>query len=209
VNYATLPDNCVTPSGGSECKFVTRKFIRKLRNKKMKKLIVLFTAIILVTGFTTRVMAQATENTASGAVIVTPITITEVSALHFGVMAVLAATPGTCVLSTTGVRTATGGVNLSAQTPVATNASYTVAGQISTTYALTLPATITVTDGASNTMTIGTLLARFNGAGADAVISTLSGTGTDNFTVGGTLTVLAAQPAGVYAGTFNVTVAYN
>jgi hypothetical protein len=80
----------------------------------------------------------------------------------------------------------------------------------STTYALTLPLTITVTRGSgTETMSIGTLLARFNGAGADAVTSTLSGTGTDSFTVGGTLAVAAGQVAGVYAGIFNVTVAYN
>jgi hypothetical protein len=144
-------------------------------------------------------------------VIITPISITETSALHFGVMSVLAGTPGTCVLSTLGVRTQTGGVNLSAQTPVATNAAYTVAGQASTTYALTFGApTITVTKAVTlETMTIGTLLVRFNGAGADAVTSTLDGTGADSFTVGGTLSVAAGQVAGVYAGTFDVTVAYN
>ena len=58
-------------------------------------------------------------------------------------------------------------------------------------------------------MTISGLLARFNGAGADAIVSTLSATGTDNFTLGGTLTVAAAQVAGIYAGAFNVTVDYN
>jgi hypothetical protein len=155
-------------------------------------------------------MAQATENTAAGAVIITPISITESSALHFGVMAVLAGTPGTCVLSTQGVRTATGGVNLSAQAPAATNAAYDVAGQASTTYAITLPATITVTKAVTlETMTIGTLLARTASAGADGLTGTLDGTGADSFTVGGTLSVIAAQVAGTYAGTFDVTVAYN
>jgi hypothetical protein len=176
----------------------------------MKKSIILFAAIFMMAGFACRVMAQATENTTAGAVIITPITITETAALHFGVMAVLAGTPGTCVLSTLGVRTATGGVNLSVQAPVATNAAYNVTGQASTTYALTLPATITVTKAVTlETMTISTLLARFNGAGADAVTSTLAVGGTDSFTVGGTLAVAAAQVAGTYAGTFNVTVAYN
>ena len=171
---------------------------------------ILLVLALVMTAFSSKIMAQATENTAAGAVIITPISITETAALHFGVMSVLAGTPGTCVLSTLGVRTQTGGVNLSAQTPVATNAAYNVAGQASTTYALTLPATITVTKAVTlETMTIGTLLARFNGAGADAVTSTLAVGGTDSFTVGGTFTVAAAQVAGTYAGTFNVTVAYN
>jgi hypothetical protein len=153
----------------------------------MKKLFLLFTAIILIAGFSTRVMAQATENTAAGAVIITPIAISETAALHFGVMSVLAGTPGTCVLSTLGVRTQTGGVNLSAQAPAATNAAYDVSGQASTTFAITLPATITVTRvGFSETMTIGTLLARTASAGADGLTGTLDGSGADSFTVGGT-----------------------
>jgi spore coat protein U-like protein len=58
-------------------------------------------------------------------------------------------------------------------------------------------------------MTIGTLLARTASAGADGLTGTLDGTGADSFTVGGTLSVIAAQVAGTYAGTFDVTVAYN
>ena len=175
----------------------------------MKKLIMLFSAIILMAGFSAKITAQSTVNTSAGVVIITPITLTQVTPLHFGVMSVLTATPGTCVLTTLGARSATGGVNLSAQAPLFTNASYTVAGANSTTYALTLPATITVTDGASHTMTIGTLLARFNLAGADAITSTLTAGGTDSFKVGGTLAVPMAQPAGTYTGTFAVTIAYN
>lgn len=171
----------------------------------------IFAAILMIAGFSNKVMAQATKNTAAGAVIITPISITETSALHFGVMAVLAGTPGTAVLSTQGVRTATGGVNLSAQTPAATNAAYDVTGQASTTYAITLPATITVTEtvGGLETMTIDNLLARTASAAADGLTGTLDGGGADDFTVGGTLNVPAAQLAGTYAGTFDVTVAYN
>lgn len=165
----------------------------------------------MMASFTGRVLAQATENTAAGAVIITPIAITESSPLHFGVMAVLAATPGTCVLSTSGVRTQTGGVNLSAQTPSATNAAYDVSGQASTTFAITLPATITVTEtiGGVETMTIGTLLAQTASAGVDGLTGTLDGSGADSFTVGGTLSVAASQLAGTYSGSFDVTVAYN
>lgn len=175
----------------------------------MKKILMSIAVIILMTGLAGKAFAQATENTAAGAVIITPITISETSALHFGVMAVLAGTPGTCVLSTQGVRTATGGVNLSAQAPAAANAAYDVTGAVSTTYAITLPATITVNDGATHTMTIGTLLARTASAGSDGLTGTLDGSGNDSFTVGGTLSVPAAQTAGVYSGTFDVTIAYN
>ena len=174
----------------------------------MKKTIIIIVAIIIA-GFSANVMAQATKNTAAGAKIVAPISITETSPLNFGTMAVLASTAGTCVLSTQGVRTATGGVNLSAQAPLAANAAYNVGGAISTTYAITLPSTITVTDGAAHNMTIDNILARTASAGANGLTGTLSVTGTDSFTIGGTLNVTAAQVAAVYAGTFNVTVAYN
>ena len=174
----------------------------------MKKLIII-TLVFCMAIFTTTVMAQATKNTTAGAKIVAPISITETSSLNFGTMAVLASTAGTCVLSTQGVRSATGGVNLSAQAPVSANAAYNVGGAISTTYAITLPSTITVTDGSSHNMTIDNLLARTASAGANGLTGTLSVTGTDSFTIGGTLNVTAAQVAAVYSGTFNVTVAYN
>jgi len=175
----------------------------------MKKTILLIALIVMMTGFTSRIFAQATvTGTTAGAVIVTPISLTETAVLHFGTMSVLAATPGTCVLSTQGVRTATGGVNLSAAAPTSTNAAYNVGGNGLATYAITLPATITVTSGGNN-MTINNLLARTASAGADGLTGTLTGGGTDSFTVGGTLVVPAAQPTGAYAGTFDVTVAYN
>lgn len=178
----------------------------------MKRSILLFAAIAMMVGFSGKVMGQATENTAAGAKLITPISISETSALHFGTMSVKTGTGGTCVLSTQGVRTQTGGVDLSSQTPAATNAAYSVSGQAATTYAITLPETITVTEtvGETETMSIGSLLARTASAGADGLTGTLSDpAGTDTFTVGGTLTVPLAQLAGVYAGTFDVTVAYN
>jgi hypothetical protein len=174
----------------------------------MKKGLLLLAAVIMTAGYSTGLMAQATENTAAAAKIVTPLSITETSSLHFGTMAVLAGTPGTCVLSTQGARTQSGGVNLSVQAPSASNAAYNVAGAVNTTYAITLPSTINVTSGASS-MTISSLLARTASAGTDGLTGTLSASGTDDFTVGGTLNVSAGQVTGVYTGTFDVTVAYN
>lgn len=174
----------------------------------MKKLIISFAAVVMMAGFSTKVNAQATENTAAAAKIVTPIAITETSSLHFGTLAILAGTPGTCVLSTQGARTQTGGVNLSVQAPTASNAAYNVSGAMNTTYGITLPSTITVTSGPSS-MTITSILARTASAGADGLTGTLSAAGTDNFTVGGTLEVAAGQTTGLYTGTFDVTVAYN
>jgi hypothetical protein len=175
----------------------------------MKKLTLIFAAVVMMAGFTAKVNAQATENTAAAAKIVTPIAISETSSLHFGTMAVLAGQGGTCVLSTEGVRTATGGVNLSIQTPSASNAAYSVSGAVNTAYAITLPATISVSAGQSASMTIDNLKARSASAGQDGLTGTLSGSGNDSFTVGGILNVAAGQATGLYQGTFDVTVAYN
>jgi hypothetical protein len=174
----------------------------------MKKVLVLLAVVVMITGYSTKVMAQATENTAAAAKIVTPLSITETSSLHFGTLAILAGSPGTCVLSTQGIRSQTGGVNLSVQAPTASNAAYNVSGAINTTYGITLPSTITVTSGAAN-MTINSLLARTASAGVNGLTGTLSASGTDNFTIGGTLNVAAGQVTGIYTGTFDVTVAYN
>ncbi len=172
----------------------------------MKKSIIVIAAIFM-TAFTSNVMAQGvTENTAASAKIVTPIQITETSALNFGTMSGGVA-GGTCILSTSGVRTGT--VNLTNNAPLASNAAYTVNGQISSTYAITLPSTITVIKPITlETMTI-IPIARTASAAVDGVTGTLNNGGTDTFTVGGTLTVGANQASGSYSGTFDVTVNYN
>lgn len=180
----------------------------------MKKSLFTFAVALLIAGFTSNTFAQSgatVTGTTAGAKLVKPMTLTQTSPLHFGVINVLTGVPGTVVLpSNSTIRSFTGGVAASTVAPVATNAAYSVTGTKNVTYALTLPATITVTETlGSETMTISALTARFSGAGADAVTSTLSATGTDNFTVGGTLTVGLDQSTGIYAGTFNVSVDYN
>lgn len=181
----------------------------------MKKSFLLFAAIAMSVSFSTAVMAQTSAQvtgTTAGAKLIVPMTLTETGVLHFGTINILAGAGGTVTLPTSSLtRTFDGGVSASAVAPYATHAAYNVTGTQNVTYALTLPGTITVTEtvGATATMTIGTLKARFNGASGDAVTSTLSGSGTDNFKVGGVLTVPASAVGGIYAGTFDATVDYN
>jgi hypothetical protein len=174
----------------------------------LKNLVVIFSIAVMMTGFTTRVMAQATESTDVAANLVIPIAITETASLHFGTMTVMAGTGGTCVLSTQGVRTQTAGVNLSVQAPVASNAAYNVSGAVNTSYSIMLPAKIKVSC-LSNNMTISKVVARPASSGVDGLTGTLSAAGNDSFTIGGTLDVLPGQAAGLYTGTFDVTVIYN
>lgn len=177
----------------------------------MKKTSIIIVAIVMMAGLTSKVMAQVTENTAAGANILTALSIAEDLPMHFGTMGVLAGTGGTCVVTTAGVRSATSGVTLSAMAPLMSLATYTVTGEPTYTYAITLPASITVTKAVTlETMTIGTLLAKsVSGAESNTATGTLEAGGTEQFSIGGTLNVAAAQVAGAYAGTFNVTVAYN
>ncbi len=117
----------------------------------------------------------------------------------------MAPTSGTNV----GTRTADGTVDL-----IGTDAScalYTVTGTAGSVYTVTLPSTdVTLTGpggAGTNTMTLNTFTINVDGTAA-ATTGTLTA-GTSNFAVGGKLTVASNQNAGAYAGTFNVTVAYN
>jgi hypothetical protein len=181
----------------------------------MKKSLKLFVAIIMIAGFSTTLMAQNTASTltatSAGAELVVPMVLTLTTPLHFGTLVYTGA--GTCVLATLlNARNFNGLLLTSSATPTATNGVYHVTGTIGQTYAVTLPATITVTHTTIgtgvNTMTISALNYHCLSAGADNTAGTLIA-GADDFRVGGTLTALAAQVPGIYAGTFNITVDYN
>jgi hypothetical protein len=161
-------------------------------------------AAFALIAFSSSSFAQATATATATATIVTPISITEVTNMNFGNVAVQTGSGGTVVMTPAGVRAPTGGVTLPTTVGTVAAASFTVNGQGAYTYAITLPAAaVTLTSGA-NTMT------------ATAFTSTPSATGvltagTQTLNVGATLNVTAAQPSGVYvSGTpFNVTVNYN
>jgi hypothetical protein len=180
----------------------------------MEKKLLAFLAVFMMISFTSKGVAQTiatVTGTDAGAKLVVPMTLSQTSPMHFGTINLLTGAAGTVLLpSDSNTRVFGGGVIGMAVAPLATNAAYDVTGTKNVTYALTLPNTITVTETLGTaTMTISLLKARFDGAGTDAVTSTLSSTGTDSFTLGGTLTVGASQVAGIYAGTFDVSVDYN
>jgi len=122
--------------------------------------------------------------------------------MDFGTIAESGA--GTVVLATDGSRSVTGGVSTLASGP-GTAADFIVTGEPSATYAITLPASVSLT-GPGPAMTADTFVSSPTPTG------TLSaGPGTETILVGATLNVAAGQTAGAYttAGTFNVTVNYN
>lgn len=156
----------------------------------------------------TSALAQATATASATATIVTPISISKSADMHFGNVAVGASQPGTVILAPAGTRSATGGVTLPATTGSPAAASFTVSGEASYTYAITLPsASITLSDAANTTnqMTASSFTSSPSATG------TLSGSGSQVLNVGATLSVAAAQAAGTYTTTqdFEVTVNYN
>jgi len=196
----------------------TTNFLQTIfKTNKMKKTFMILSAVVLMAGFSNSAMAvdgvtsSTIAATAAGAKIIVPMTITQVTPLHFGTVNTLTGVAGTVLLPSNSITRVATGVATSPVAPAATNASYTVTGTLSSTYSLTLPATTNVTSAVAESvpMTITLMTARFNGAAADAITSTLSTDGTDSFTLGGTLTVAASQKAGIYTGTFAVTVDYN
>lgn len=157
-------------------------------------------------GFAFAANAQSTATATSTATVVAPITITKNADMNFGNVAVSASTAGTVVLTPEAGRSITGGVTLPASTGTVAAAKFTVSGEGTYTYSITLPSTAhTIKHGTSlSTMTVNAFTSTPSATG------TLTA-GTQALTVGATLNVGAAQEAGTYtSGTgFDVTVNYN
>ena len=148
--------------------------------------------------------AQATTSAAASATIITPITIVKTVDMNFGNVAVSASLAGTVLMTPAGVRTAggAGGVTLPVTAGTVAAASFTVSGQASYTYAITLPSSCTISSS-GNTMTV-------NGFTSNpATTGALSAGGVQTLTVGATLNVAAAQASGVYTNATGVPVTVN
>ncbi len=173
----------------------------------MKKVILTIVAIaaFVLTASAVDNVANKTLSVQSKARIITPITLANTSsqALDFGVIARGTTGSSTIVVGSVAspsINVATGDAVV-LTSAAQTAAKFTVGGENAKTYAITIPSTAqTITDG-STTLNI-TAFTCSNGA--TGAIGT-----NDIFYVGGTLTVPSTTAAGNYAGTFNVTVAYN
>jgi hypothetical protein len=170
--------------------------------KKMNhKMIV---AALVLIGFGASANAQSSASATASATIVTPLSIVKNTDMNFGNVAVQATNGGIVQLAPDGSRTRTGGVTLPAATGTVSAASFTVTGNGSYTYSISLPSSVTLKHASSPAEMI-----------ADAFTSTPSGTGvltagTQDILVGASLNVAASQLAGVYTSeNFDVTVNYN
>jgi hypothetical protein len=169
----------------------------------MKKGTKLILAVLVMIVSASGAYAQATATSPASATIVSPISILKTIDMDFGNVAVQAAAGGTVVLTPASSRTSTGGVTLPATAGTVAAASFTVTGATGYTYAITLPATATISNGGNN-MTVDGFTSTPSATG-------ILTTGTQTLLVGATLNVGAGQAAGVYttATPFSVTVNYN
>lgn len=160
-------------------------------------------SVAILTALTTGVNAQSTATASTTAVLVTPISVAKTTDLHFGTVAA-SATAGTVVLDYANGRTATGGATLPASGATPTTGVFTVTGQGSSTFSISIPTTLTLTSGGGATMTVNNIICEQGTSG------TLS-SGTRALNIGATLVVAAAQVAGTYtnASDLLVTVNYN
>lgn len=150
-------------------------------------------AATAVLGLAGSAASAATATATAKAKILKQVSVTKTSDLDYATI-VSSPAASTVIVATDGTRTCGAGLTCTGTT---TAAGFGVVGTTGQVVTVTVPATVSLTSG-TNTMT-STLLSS---------AATLTLTGTDKFTVGGTLAVGANQIDGNYAGTFNVTVDY-
>ena len=136
----------------------------------------------------------ATATATAKAKILKQVSVAQKADLNFGTI-VTGTGASTVVVTPAGARTCGAGL-VCTGTPVA--ALFEIVGTVDQVVTLVAPASValTATGGGSMTVTLNNPTA------------TRKLTGTDSFTVGGTLNVGAAQADGEYSGTFDVTVNY-
>lgn len=182
-----------------------KKEYQKQNNQiTMKKIIVLFAGLFLMSFAAQNLNAQtsATDASATSAHIVKPITLTNNVPLYFGKIVPTSAA-GTVEVTPAGARTFAGGALVFQNDPTSfTAAEFTVTGENNAGYSIVLPADGAVTlTGAGTPMPLDDFSTNASG--------TLNASGTETFQVGATLNVGVNQTPGTYTGSFNVTVAYN
>lgn len=181
---------------------------KSTKTKNMKKNLLTLATILTIGFFTNNVNAQATDEVTatSGATIVTPISISVTETLQFGSL-VSGISGGKIKLGSDGILALPGGSVVLIASTLVEVPEFTVNGGKDRAFTITLPTdlsnqTVTHTDGAT-TMA----LSKFETA--SALSTSLDTDGKKTFKVGATLELAANQTAGVYTGSFPVSVDYN
>lgn len=168
----------------------------------MKKFFAFASTFMLVV-ISTGAFAQSTATATASANVIQPLEIVKTADLAFGNMASGAAA-GTVTIDTDGARSFTGGVTLIDAGSVQNAASFDINGFANASFAIALPTSIVIeTEGGADQMTVDGFVSNLG------VESILDDAGQASLEVGATLNIEALQAAGLYSGTFDVTVAYN
>ena len=170
--------------------------------KQLAKAIII--TLVLLAG-SASVVAQSTATATASATVVTPISITKVTDMNFGNVAVSALLAGTATLTPLGSRSAggAGGVTLPAILGTVAAATFLVTGQANYTYSITLPSSSTLSDGSGHSMTVTGFTSSPSATG------TLSILGVQTLSVGATLNLAAGQAAHAYTSASGVPVTVN
>ncbi len=177
----------------------------------MRKSGFLLVFLLCSTGFTVTLRAQGLLLSSSAAKIGTELSIVETAALHFGTMTKPTSAVNV-VLTPVNNRTATvpSAITLLPQAPLSSPAAYILYGSKNAHYLVTLPAnnTVLISNGSSQ-MNIDSFTILTTNQGGGSSTGKLNNQGTDTFRIGATLKLSNGQPAGIYTGTFSITVNYN
>ncbi len=150
---------------------------------------------------------SATVSASSTATVIQPLSLSKTTDLAFGSFVRPATGTNNIVIDPgTGNRTLTGGGNATLATSTTSRAAFSVTGEGAQTFAITVPASVTIArSGGAETLPV-TLT-------PSAATGTLSGSaganGSATFGVGGSLPLDNTAVGGSYVGNFNVTVGYN
>ncbi|HET6559627.1 MAG TPA: DUF4402 domain-containing protein [Prolixibacteraceae bacterium] len=173
----------------------------------MKNVVRIFCGIIICSMVAvTEANAQATATGTATAEIIEALTTREVSPLNFGRFSP-ETQGGKIILTPDGIRSVQGTVVLAGGTH--SSASFYVSGQYEATFTIALPAGPEILTNLQNEKTM--VVGEWRSTPAAGIgIGKLVGGATTVY-IGATLTVgdMNANPAGMYAGTFTVTFAYN
>jgi hypothetical protein len=165
------------------------------------KIVTTLLTIAATAGLITNASAQSTATASTTATLITPIAIENISDMNFGTVAA-SASEGTVVMTSAGVVSHTGGATTSG---AVTAASFGVTGEGTSTFSITMPASIVLQSGAEGPqLTV-------SGIAAESGTTAILADGKAVIAIKATLEVPAKASAGTYTNTngLAVTVNYN
>jgi hypothetical protein len=166
--------------------------------KIMKTTTKLLMSTILLAGLATGAKAQSTALASTTATLITPISISKDVDMNFGQIASSAA-QGTVVLNYLDQGTISGGLTSPDNGATAKTAAFTVTGEATSAFSITIPTSILLTNTVGgNTLVVSDFIA--DAGAASALVA-----GTKVIKVGATLTVPPNTVAGTYTNTGDVT----